>query len=277
MPDVSYTSVEEMDRDIGASGPKFENHIYRLQALALKLAYENARILVHRPLLAYKTIPPTNPELEDTHSARDPLNMSFQACRDAALSTSEIETTSIFSLAADTYAAAFVGIHTFTAGVMLCILTSLDPLAPQSYQSKTGLRRLLSMQAHLKLRSHSTLAAQGLEILERLTRLLMEKELREMLTSGNEVQTLSRAGTPRDEQVTQDLDESGQDQILNLAETLDEGTMFHYVEDPAMSQALYDFDQGVLHGFHPGYNLTCCTQYSRATTRTSRLNHFSQI
>lgn len=266
IPGASYTSVEEMDRDIGASGPKFENHLYRLQALALKLAYENARILVHRPLLAYKTIPPTGPELEDTHLGRDPLHMSLQACRDAALSTSEIETTSIFSLAADTYAAAFVGIHTFTAGVMLCILTSLDPLAPQSYQSKTGLRRLLSMQAHLKLRSRSTLAAQGLEILERLTRLLMEKELREMLTSGNEVQTLSQAGTPRDEQVTQDLDENGQDQILGLAETLDEGSMFHYVEDPAMSQALYDFDQGVLHGFHPSRNLTCCTQFSRAMT-----------
>lgn len=55
-PATTYTSVEEMDKDIGASGPGFGNHIYQLQALALALAYENARILVHRPLLSYKMI-----------------------------------------------------------------------------------------------------------------------------------------------------------------------------------------------------------------------------
>jgi hypothetical protein len=258
IPGPSYTSAEEMDRDIGASGPKFESHIYQLQALALKLAYDNAKILVNRPLLAYKTIPPTDSEIDDTHPARNPLRLSLQACRDAALSTSEIEVTSVFSLAADTYATAFIGIHTFTAGVMLCILTSIEPLSPQSYQSKTGLRRLLSMQAHLKSRSHSTLAAQGLEILERLTKLLMEKELKEMLTSGIEGQSGSHVGASR-EQVTQDIIESDQDEPPN------EGNIFNYIQDPAMSQALYDFDQGVLH-VSPRDNLTYCTQYSRAMT-----------
>lgn len=243
--DLQYTSVEEMDRDIGASGPRFENHIYQLQALALKLAYENTKILLHRPLLAYKTIP-TNLDLDSTDPARSPLRLSLQACRDAALRTSELEATSVFPLAADTYAAAFIGIHTFTAGVMLCILTSIEPLAPHSYQSKTGLRRLLSMQVHLKSRSRSTLAAQGLEILERLARLLMDKELKEMLSSGHEALSLSQSRASREEPVTQYQDESIQDQTLT-AETLAEGTMFDYTEDPIMSQALYDFDQGVLH------------------------------
>ncbi|KAJ5307161.1 fungal-specific transcription factor domain-containing protein [Penicillium atrosanguineum] len=240
LPGLSYTSVEEMDRDIGASSPKFENHIYQLQALALKLAYENARILVHRPLLAFKTMP-TASGLENTHLATSPLHLSLEACRDAALSTSNVESTSIFSLAVNTYAAAFIGIHTFTAGVMLCILTSIEPLAPQSYESKTGLRRLLSMQAHLKSRSGSTLAAQGLEILEKLTRLLMEKELKEMLSSGNAVSSSPQIA-PRDEQARQDLDESVQDQTLAAA-TIVEENMFNYIEDPAMSQALFDFDQ----------------------------------
>ncbi|KAL2831108.1 fungal-specific transcription factor domain-containing protein [Aspergillus cavernicola] len=42
---ASYSSIEELDMDVGASGPRFENHIFQLQALALKLAYENARFL----------------------------------------------------------------------------------------------------------------------------------------------------------------------------------------------------------------------------------------
>lgn len=255
LPGLSYASVEEMDRDIGASNPKFENHIYQLQALALKLAYENAKLLVHRPLLAFKTTP-TASGLEDTHLARSPLHLSLEACRDAALSTSKIESTSIFSLAANTYAAAFIGIHTFTAGVMLCILTSIEPLAPQSYESKTGLRRLLRMQAHLKSRSDSTLTIQGLDILEKLTRLLMEKELKELLSSSNAIPSLPRT-TPGDEQVTQDPDESVRDQTP-AAETPVEGDMFSYIEDPVMSQALFDFDQGMLqsHHLYPGANLT---------------------
>lgn len=71
----------------------FEEHLFQLQALALKLAYENARILVHRPLLSYKIVGPTvnngqqplasvpNP----TSTRPDPFQNSIQTCRDAAL------------------------------------------------------------------------------------------------------------------------------------------------------------------------------------------------
>lgn len=238
----TYSSVEEMDRDIGASGPGFENHIYRLQALALKLAYENAKILAHRPLLTYKTIPRANP-MPDNRSSSNPLLTSLQNCRDAALRTSDLEASPIFSLAVDTYAAAFIGIHSFTAGVTLCILTSIEPLEPHSYQSKLGLRRLLSMQVHVKSRSHSTLAVQGVEILERLARLVMEKELKEMLTSSSLKTSLPVQETAtEDEQGILDL---GGDQLdtPTMADIVmaDENT-FDYIEDPAISQALYDFD-----------------------------------
>lgn len=52
--DKNYESLEDVGRDIGALGPRLEKHIYQLQALSLQLAYENARILVHRPLLSYR-------------------------------------------------------------------------------------------------------------------------------------------------------------------------------------------------------------------------------
>lgn len=244
---TTYNSIDEMDQDIGASGPRFEAHIYQLQALALKLAYENARILVHRPLLAYKSKFPTETETEEPSSlARDTVNLSIQSCRNAALSTSNIERTPIFSLAADTYATAFIGMHTFTAGVMLCVLISIEPLALESYESKMGLRRLLRMQSLLKSRAHSSLNTQGLEILERLTKLVMEKELKEILNSSEgELRHITQLGDSRDDLSAQNPNESRQ--MLATNETiLDDEATFNYVEDSAISQALFDFDQGAL-------------------------------
>lgn len=219
-PAPTYTSVEEMDQDIGASGPGFENHIYQLQALALALAYENARILVHRPLLSYKMIT-RNPDSTGSH-------MSLQACRDAALSTSRLGLMPIFTLASDTYATAFIGMHTFTAGVTVCILASIEPLTLQSQQSKIGLNQLMSMQMSLKTKSG--FSAQGVDILKRLTRLVMKKEMQEILNPRPTLQRLNEVSEPAAEPGFPGINES---------------LPFDYVEDPAMSQALYDFDQGV--------------------------------
>jgi hypothetical protein len=247
---ANYASVEEMDYDIGASGPRFEQHIYQLQALSLELAYENARILLHRPLLAYRMIPRAVSEGETP--SPNPLHLSLSACRDAALHTSNLGESSIFLLAADTYAAAFIGIHTFTAGVMICILISIEPLSPQSHESKMGLRRLIQMQTHLKSRTESTLASQGLEILERLTRLVMEKELKEMLDSNSATQQSSQSTTQRieyahygggSEAPTQQ--EQDQDQGAEIPDAIQNEEMFDFIQDPAMSQALLDFDQGM--------------------------------
>jgi hypothetical protein len=244
---TTYTSTDEMDQDIGASGPRFVVYIYQLQALSLKLAYENARILVHRPLLAYKSISLTETEAEEPGKlARDAVSQSLQSCRDAALSTSNIESIPIFSLAADTYATAFIGMHTFTAGVMLCVLISIDPLALESHESKMGLRRLLRMQSLLKSRAHSSLNTQGLEILERLTKLVVETELKEMLnTSEDEPRHIPQSGDSRDESSAQTLNESGQMLATNEG-ILDDEATFNYIEDPVMSQALFNFDQGAL-------------------------------
>ncbi|KAJ5689797.1 fungal-specific transcription factor domain-containing protein [Penicillium macrosclerotiorum] len=258
-----YRSTEEMDRDIGASGPDFEAHIYQLQAFSLELAYQNARILAHRPLLTYKIIPRAEGDLQSSGESCAPnsFHTSLQACRDAALKTSEMGTKSIFPLAVDTYAASFIGIHTFTAGVLLCILISIEPLSPQSYQSKMGLRRLLNMQVHLKSRSKSTLAVQGVEIMERLTKLVMEKELKEMLTSPGTGGPLLAPNPHNDlhEDPRDDIEPDSQILASSLPEvSLNEESIFDYIEDPAMSQALSDFDQGMLYERLEKLCSNCC-------------------
>ena len=244
-PAPTYTSAEEMDKDIGASGPGFENHIYQLQALALALAYENARILVHRPLLSYKMIT-RNPNSMGSH-------MSLQACRDAALSTSRLGLMPIFTMASDTYATAFIGMHTFTAGVTVCILASIEPLTLQSQQSKIGLNQLMSMQMSLKAKSG--FAAQGLDILKRLTRLVMKKEMQEILNPRPTQPTVNDVSEPAAGPAFPGINES---------------MPFDYVEDPTMSQALYDFDQGVF-----SYT-SVIVQANRAAISTNLPNELSE-
>lgn len=244
----TYNSVEEMDRDIGASGLHFEYHIYQLQALSLELAYENARILIHRPLLTYKMVRQVDHNIDRTmaNPTPNPFQRSMQACRDAALKTSELGMTHIFSLAADTYAASFLSIHIFTAGLTLCILSSIEPLTPQSYQSKVGLRQLINMQAHLKSRSRSSLAIQGSDILKRLTRLVMEKEFKDITSSEAEVVPLVNQAADLDSSVPRDMPENLNEypEMLTEEERMGQETTAVYMEDPALSQALYDFDQG---------------------------------
>ncbi|KAJ5757152.1 fungal-specific transcription factor domain-containing protein [Penicillium nucicola] len=246
---ANYSSPEEMDRDIGASGPGFESHIYQLQALALAFAYENARILVHRPLMTYRTKlcqDPASGISPDTF--KDTFQMSLQTCRNAAMSTSHIGTSPVFCLAAETYAAAFISIHTFTAGVMLCVLASIELFTPESQECKIGLRRILNMQGQLQSKSRSALSAQGLEILQRLTRLVMERELTEMLGSKTEA---SAQDKQPELQPSEDWNNSVEDQP---DAQLGQGTEIFYgdsmpdiVENTDISQALFDLDQGMHH------------------------------
>lgn len=283
---ASYSSMEEFDRDIGASGVRFDNHIYHLQALALKLAYENSVILVHRPLLSYKLVARADEKLDDMSrlvtAQENPFLRSMQACHDAGMSLSELASSPILELVSETYAAAFVSVHTFTARVALGILGSVEPLTPQAQEAKVGLHRLMSIQS--KLKSRSVLATQGLNILQRLTKLLLDKELSMMLDVSKPIQwpeqhsgvngdvsairtgTLSpkpsssgqrtrrlphdAAGTvmSTDRQIT--MSDSRNIQETETREETPEGnnvadfSHLEYVEDASVSEALYSFDQG---------------------------------
>ncbi|KAH8429095.1 transcription factor domain-containing protein [Aspergillus melleus] len=268
---INYTSLEEVDEDIGASGPRFENHIYQLQALALTLAYESSRILIYRPLLSYKLInrPGTESISDDFESApANPLEASLRSCREAAIKMSEISSSAIVDLVSETYAAGFVSIHTFTAGVALGIITSMDPLNSHSGDTKRGLRQLMGIQE--KLKSRSIMAEQGLEILQRLTKLVMEKELSVMLDLSKPGTTSSN--TPRADVPSQSVTLNDSSAVANPTmaprypntaprsigdptmppvetDLADTSTMlndppFQYMENFAFSGALDDFDQG---------------------------------
>lgn len=153
------------------TGQEFENHLFRLQALSLKLAYENAKILIHRPLLSFRLA--TSTSTNTANSNTDPFRLAMQECREAALQISKITSTPYLLEASETYAVAVVSLHLLTAGVTLCISITLDPFASSSTEAISGIRQLMQVQNLLKDRS--IVAAQSLDITKRLMGLVLAK------------------------------------------------------------------------------------------------------
>ncbi|KAK1484033.1 tall aerial hyphae-4 [Colletotrichum tamarilloi] len=245
--------------------PEHHQHTFRIQGLALKLAYENARILVHRPLLAYKAMKKINTtEGSDFRSIgeNDPLQRSVRSCRDAALQIANIGCTPHFKEVIDTYALSFVALHLFTAGVTLSIMTGLDPLSREAYDSKMGLRKLMEM--HSQLKSKSVVAEQGLNILTKLMKLVMTKEMERMLhldippptetdQNGRDIET--RASLNAIEVTGQSPNRIPIDSNSNInqitlqqsppaADLVEDATAsLSFSEDPIITQALSEFEQ----------------------------------
>lgn len=128
--DISRALPDSHTDSSKASDRAFEDHIFRLQALALKLAYENARILIHRPLLSFKVVCSSSTSQRDASERTDPFRLAMRECRDAALQISQVASTPYLREASETYAIAFVSLHLLTAGVTLCISINLDAQRP---------------------------------------------------------------------------------------------------------------------------------------------------
>ncbi|KAF5005029.1 hypothetical protein FDECE_8500 [Fusarium decemcellulare] len=179
----------------GLSKVNFEEHLFKLQALSLKLAYENARILIHRPLLSFRVLRPYSDAQQKPGSPSDPFQRAMHTCRDAALQISQVGSTAYLREVSETYAIAFVSLHLLTAGVTLCISINLDPLSLKSYESRMGIRRLMQIQTLLK--DKSIIAAQGLDITKKLMSLVMAKEVDAMFEvespTSDRRETASRA------------------------------------------------------------------------------------
>ncbi|KAL5615841.1 hypothetical protein FOBRF1_004589 [Fusarium oxysporum] len=162
----------QVAQDRERTGQEFENYLFRLQALSLKLAYENAKILIHRPLLSFKMASSTS--TNTVTSKTDPFRLAMQQCREAALQISKVASTPYLLEASETYAIAVVSLHLLTAGVTLCISITLDPLTSNSVEARSGIRQLMQVQTLLK--DKSIVAAQSLDITKRLMGLVRAKE-----------------------------------------------------------------------------------------------------
>ncbi|KAF2812695.1 uncharacterized protein BDZ99DRAFT_518510 [Mytilinidion resinicola] len=238
----------------------FEHHLFRVQALVLQLAYENARILIRRPLLSYKMVVPGDSTNDSPSQTLDPFQSSIKACREAALKISNLVSSPICKEASNTYALAFICVHLLTAGITLSIMTSLDPLSKDSHECKMGVRSIMKKQTQLK--NKSIVAEQGLQVLEKLIELVLKKEMDKMLeievptTKGarnepraiEEDRTASQSLTHPNDLTIPQASERVVQEDLQPADEADHSAdyettgdnYFDFCEDTSMTQALMD-------------------------------------
>ncbi|CAK7224167.1 hypothetical protein SCUCBS95973_005428 [Sporothrix curviconia] len=150
--------------------------IYGLQALLLQLSYDNALLLIHRAILSLRG---TTARATPSSVSAPVLRASADACWRAAQRISRIGRHHIFHQQQQAHAVSYVGIHLFTAGVVLSVFANSDPLGARAGEAKQGLRRIIAMQR--RLRKKVVVSGQGLAILENLAREVVRQEVAAIL------------------------------------------------------------------------------------------------
>ncbi|KAF7595954.1 hypothetical protein BBP40_004100 [Aspergillus hancockii] len=175
--DTSHLSKAEVETCI----------LFQLQALALQLAYDNIKIILHRPFLRYNNslIGSSDPLLSDVRAT------SFEQCRHCARRTCNIlpRYESVLRAARTTHAVAYIAIQNFTAGVTLAMVALAEPGSEQSQDAKRGIANSIAIQKMLA--SSSIVPLQTLQVLEHLFRLIFDREMDSML--GNPPQDMEAA------------------------------------------------------------------------------------
>ena len=173
----AYDDVHKNTSQVKKRRSKIKTAIYGLQALLLQLAYDNALILIHRPILALKNKSPLTPS---QHIFRQSIN----CCWEATLRISDIGNHHIFNRNQQAHAISYVGIHLFTAGAVLSAFASSKPLSRRAWEARQALSRVIKMQR--QLRRKVVVSGQGLNILETLAREVVNKEIKVIISQEDD-------------------------------------------------------------------------------------------
>lgn len=142
----------------------------RFQAWLLQDTYNAAVMLAHRPLLEYRL---------SADYRRSPLPKHISSLVSASFNTAvkaalRISRTPVMHFEHE-YCLAFIFIHLFTAGVILCIPPTSHPHSEMAQEAKAGVFRIIS--AAKALRSHSQIARHAEQSLSDLLKLSLYREV----------------------------------------------------------------------------------------------------
>ncbi|KAL2870161.1 uncharacterized protein BJX67DRAFT_391423 [Aspergillus lucknowensis] len=140
-----------------------------LQTHMIQVTYESAVIFINRPLLEYRVS-----SKEDRAAVADltpVVCLSMNLTVDAALRISAIPV----ELFQSHFCISFVLMHFFTAGVILCLPSSIWPFSERASEAKQGTSRII--RATRKLKSASQIARHTEELLTKLLKLSSEQEI----------------------------------------------------------------------------------------------------
>lgn len=197
--------------------------IFQLQALVLQLSYDNIQLVLHRPLLTINRVPrwPLDaPQIGGVEPAIPESSADFvdamvktskYQCWVSSMSTSKIgEQAETLAALQHTHGAAYAGIQSFTAGVVLGIFALSDPLSDQAHQAKRAVSRIIKLPRLHRFRT--PVSDQCGAILEELVRLVLAEEMKALLTEGDPVREGGAQAKLPDDTVLpgQDRDTSGQ-------------------------------------------------------------------
>ncbi|KIV77329.1 hypothetical protein PV11_09133 [Exophiala sideris] len=188
-------------------------NIFRLQALALQLSYDNMQLVLHRSLIAYDESRDSAGS-STTESARrngdkvvinsvtaTVIRSSRNQCWESAMRTSLLnQHPKVLDLVRTTPVAAYLAMQALTAGVMLGIFALSNPCSDRARKAKLGISRLVLMPSTIGFRDAAWY--QCANVLENLLRLILSEEMK-VLVSGKRhsegsvqlVSTLAGIGT----------------------------------------------------------------------------------
>ncbi|KAK5442696.1 hypothetical protein LTS15_010903 [Exophiala xenobiotica] len=241
--------------------------IFQLQALVLQLSYDNIQLVLHRPLLTLNRAPtlplpnsttPGQGTFGDVHddTVNDPNDMikkSRYQCWVSSIRTSRIgDYAEILSASRNTHGGAYVGIQSFTAGVVLGIFALSDPLSDQAHQAKRAVSKIIKLPSLHKYRT--TISDQCGVILEELLRLILAEEMKALLVEGDVSAKTNGAETVHGANPV--------DQSLNKVNQARQQRFQGVDFDPPMSSNYEPSDldtSGIFHQYTPGIPRDICT------------------
>ncbi|EWG42570.1 hypothetical protein FVEG_04336 [Fusarium verticillioides 7600] len=172
---------------------------FKMQALALQLAYDNIMVILHRPLLLSEPEDPSVPHAENgrvgTSSSEPRTTPALQKanatsrnqCWESAMRTSSIiQHLDVLRQMKATHAASYTGMHLFTAGVMLSVVAMSQPVSRKAQEAKRAIGSIIRLLKAFG--PHTVLSAQGGTIMERLLLLIMTKEMTALISDSQHSQ-----------------------------------------------------------------------------------------
>ncbi|KAJ6437385.1 heat-labile enterotoxin, A chain [Purpureocillium lavendulum] len=167
--DFAQSSLDDESASRGYPGQNNDLHRVKLQACLLQITYDAAVILAHRPLLEHRLSSAYCQGV--SRNFTEAVSRSFDVSVKAALRISRIPILQF----RNEFCMAFIFIHLFTAGVILCIPPTSHPYSKTAQDAKAGVFRII--QAAKELRQHSQIARHTERLLSDLLKLSLHREV----------------------------------------------------------------------------------------------------
>jgi hypothetical protein len=264
--------------------------IFRRQALALQMSYDNMQIVLHRSLIAHEdslghasSLATRQGEQNDgnptmlRNADATAVKTSRNQCWESAIRTSQlVDHPTELQLIRSTPVAAYLAMHALTAGVILGIFALSDPSSDRAQQAKQGIARLIQMPAMVSFQDDAWQQCVG--NLKTMLRLILSEELKVLISGRPSMSGIatSRKSVPQASQNNehhQDMSMSNAGSLL----TRSDGTQDRPITQLSGGSGIQDAIDLTMGGNSPPVNADGGHQYSPEMPSSSVPSVFSPM